>query len=689
MFYRFFYCVIFKIKKKMAGTAKLQLLIELKNKLNIGLDAARQRVDRAVGGMQRRLNSLSIDATRLRASFGQAFSGLENEVPFLGRAMNVIRSPLAGVAAGAVAVGTGLYKSTKMANEWREQMAAINVTAEQTPEQLGKLSDKLLEIGGRNVAPLEEVPKAFNRIISAGLSVDDSLKTLEPTLRAAKAGFTDIETVASAAVSVMMSSGKDANRVYDILFETMKEGNAEFKDIAQYLPGVIPMARNVGFELEETAGAFASLTGKLSSTQSATALQGIMRALSENRVALGEVDKKTGKYISGFKSVGIDVYDKKTKQIRPLLDIVTDLNKAMSGLSDKERMLKLGKLGLDQAGSIGFSTLMQDVNGLQKAIGATTDSQGALNKAYEDAKTPMDEWKITMNQIKAYAVQLGNTILPIVTAIGKGALWVAQNIDIIGGVLAGIGTGMLIFNAGKIAVLGYAVAMKIASVAVGVFNTVTGMSPLGWVATAIGIVIAVVTVCYKRFDKFRAIVQGSWEAIKGFGTILKNFVIDRIKGLISGIGTIGSAFQKLFSGDFAGAWEDAKKGFVDISGISAAKTAFESTAGLKDSFKNKYDEVLTDAAKKKAEESEGDFAGVPDVPASVAPSPENNSGSGLDDARKISGGSQTKNVTVNIDSFIKGFNPTSQTINSMDKSELEKWMTEMFLRVVRSAEMEM
>src|SRR5690606_18477330 len=111
-------------------------------------------------------------------------------------------------------------------------------------KELRGLSDELLDIGARNASPIEEVPKAFGRIISAGLDVDQSLKALEPTMRAAKAGFTDVETVAGAGIATMMSSGKDINRVYDVLFETVKEGNAEFKDIAKYLPKVIPLARS-------------------------------------------------------------------------------------------------------------------------------------------------------------------------------------------------------------------------------------------------------------------------------------------------------------------------------------------------------------------------------------------------------------------------------------------------------------
>ncbi|MDR2806247.1 MAG: phage tail tape measure protein [Dysgonamonadaceae bacterium] len=662
----------------MAGTAKLQLLIELQNKLNTGLDAAKKQVNKAVGGMQSKLDTLRLSSVK-------AFDAIKSEVPGLERAINMIKNPMIIAAAGAVALGTGFYKSAQMANQWQEQMAAINVTAEQTPEQLKNLSNELLKIGGRNVAPLEEVPKAFNRIISAGLSVNDSLKTLEPTLRAAKAGFTDVETVASAAVSVMMSSGKDANRVYDILFETVKEGNAEFKDIAQYLPKVIPMARNVGFELEETAGAFASLTGKLSAEQSTTALQGIMRALSDVNVAIGKVDKKTGKYISGFRAIGIDVFDKTTGKIRPVIDIVKDLNSAMSGLTDTQRVKKFDLLGLDQMGTIGFSTLMQDVNGLQKAIDATTNSQGALNKAYQDTKTPMDEWKETMNKVKEYGIRLGNAILPIITAIGKGALWAAQNIDIIGSVLAGIGTGMLIFNAGKIAILGYAGAMKIASVATGLFNAVMNISPLGWIATIIGVVITAITICYKKFDTFRAVVDGTWETIKGFGTLIKEYIINRIKSLISGLGTIGSAFQKLFSGDFGGAWTDAKKGFIELSGIDDAKKAFGS---IGEKFNNGYQKSLKESEKKKVEESEGDFSGVPDNHTNPDIT-NNNKPNGLDDARKISSESQTKNITVNIDSFIKGFSSTNQTINNMNPAELERWLTEMFLRVVRSAEMTM
>lgn len=79
----------------------------------------------------------------------------------------------------------------------------------------------------------------------------------------------------------------------------------------------------------------------------------------------------------------------------------------------------------------------------------------------------------------------------------------------------------------------------------------------------------------------------------------------------------------------------------------------------------------------------GDMAGVP-----VGDNTIKSGGSPVPaaDAKTIGSGSQTKSTVINIESFVKGFSPASQAINGMNKDELERWMTEMFLRVVRSAE---
>jgi len=79
-----------------------------------------------------------------------------------------------------------------------------------------------------------------------------------------------------------------------------------------------------------------------------------------------------------------------------------------------------------------------------------------------------------------------------------------------------------------------------------------------------------------------------------------------------------------------------------------------------------------------------DFNGVPGIDPTKPKTPGVNQLA--TDLQTTAAGSQTKSITINIDSFIKGFSPTHQSVNGMSKDELERWVTEMFLRVVRSAE---
>ena len=625
----------------MAGIAKLQLLIDIKEKLNVGLNKAKQKVDRAVNGMQRKLGSIKTGTL-------QAFGAITDQIPGVGGALSSLANPYTAIAAAATLAISAITTCTLKANDWHKQMAEINVTAELSKDKLRGLSDQLLEIGSRNVAPLDEVPKAFNRIISAGLSVNDSLATLEPTLRASKAGFTDIETAASAATSVMMSTGYDANRVFDILFETVKEGNAEFKDIAQYLPKVIPLAKNVGYELEEVAGAYAMLTGRLSTEQSTTALQGVMRALSSQRVAIGQVDKATGKYVSGFKSIGVDVFDPTTNKIKPILQIVTELSQKMEGLSDKQRMLQFDKIGLDQMGTLGISSLMQDIPGLQKAIDATTNSAGSLEKAYADSLTPFESWDQIQNMIQVGMIKIGEIFLPIVSEIGnkilsiityfkdlyKNSAMFRDIIDVIGSVFKKV--FMFQFSGIKM-----------------IINVVSQLyEAISWIVTKIGDWLASVFGLQGGFDEL-------YNTVRPYLLWIKDM-----------LGSITDLMYDIFTLNFKGAYEKIKN--FKLPELDDIKVRIQKEAESNASTTNFSDESTS-------------------LGTNGASSLLNNSGdtSIADGGRSIKGNSQSKNTTINIDSFIKGFSPTHQSFNNMSMDEFERKMTEVFMRLVRGAETSM
>jgi len=64
------------------------------------------------------------------------------------------------------------------------------------------------------------------------------------------------------------------------------------------------------------------------------------------------------------------------------------------------------------------------------------------------------------------------------------------------------------------------------------------------------------------------------KTLKSFRDSIQNFVIDKVNKVLDGVGLLGSALKKVFSGDFSGALEDAKNGFVSLNkGINPVKIA--------------------------------------------------------------------------------------------------------------------
>ena len=95
---------------------------------------------------------------------------------------------------------------------------------------------------------------------------------------------------------------------------------------------------------------------------------------------------------------------------------------------------------------------------------------------------------------------------------------------------------------------------------------------------------------WKKVEGFRAVITGMWEVLKTFGKIIKDFVVDRIKGFLNGIGALGKAISELFSGNFKEAWESAKEGVNGIIGVDAVKNAYNNAKSIGENFQKGYNE---------------------------------------------------------------------------------------------------
>ena len=284
-------------------------------------------------------------------------------------------------------------------------------------------------------------------------------------------------------------------------------------------------------------------------------------------------------------------------------------------------------------------------------------------------------------------------------------LWnvISAGLPIVAGLAAAVGAYALVVNAAAIKTGLLAIGTKGLAVIQGVATGITKLwtvaqwalnaamtaNPIGAVVALIAGLIAAVVVCWQKFAGFRAFIKTMWDTMKGFGNIIKEFVIDRIKGLIAGVGAIGEAFMKLFKGDFRGAWQSAKTGVVQISGIDSAKKAVNSTRELAGGMRGNYNERLTAERSKKAEKNkekdassdefntDAALASLPTVNSPVIGDAVSGIGgrAGADNAGKI------KNINVVIERVVDNFTVTTNNLKE-DASKIKQMVADALIGAV-------
>lgn len=147
-----------------------------------------------------------------------------------------------------------------------------------------------------------------------------------------------------------------------------------------------------------------------------------------------------------------------------------------------------------------------------------------------------------------------------------------------------------------------ALATKVWTGAQWLLNAAMTANPIGLIIVGIAALTAGIVYCWNRFAGFRAFIITMWDTMKQFGSIIKDYILDRITGLIKGVGQVGQVLAKLFSGDFSGAWDTAKDAFANISGAKALSNAIGKGKEVIGGVQGKWQETY---AKEQAKERKG------------------------------------------------------------------------------------
>lgn len=306
-------------------------------------------------------------------------------------------------------------------------------------------------------------------------------------------------------------------------------------------------------------------------------------------------------------------------------------DKAIDGIKEATQAIReMDQTQIDALKGIGMApkdiegkTSIEAIQAIsQKMKGATTQARQKIladifKGAGEDAGIKFAEELGTMdlNLENIPAVeQAGSGIKKFFSNVGSWASEKMGNIGLYAQQFAplfqGIASGIAIMQSlTKITWL-QTIATKAQTAAQWLLNAAFKSSPIGWIVLGVTALIGVITYCWTKFEGFRQVVFKGWEALKLFGTVIKDYVIDRLKGMLSGLSGIGKALSHFFKGKWSEAWEVGKKAAGDImgfdAGVKAASKFKDGWSGAMDAGQKKSDAYTAEMnAKEKAGKTSG------------------------------------------------------------------------------------
>ena len=189
-----------------------------------------------------------------------------------------------------------------------------------------------------------------------------------------------------------------------------------------------------------------------------------------------------------------------------------------------------------------------------------------------------------------------DTIVRMVTGAIRWMLEYKEVLKVVGIALLGIYGIVKTVQVGFLVYEGVLKAITFATKAWGqamkIVNVIMALNPVFKVILGISALVSIIVLCWNKFEGFRAFILGMWDTFKQFGQVIYDYVIVRFYEIINSVKSLSDAFKKLFSGDFAGAYESVKNASSNGLGVYSKLNAADGVSKI--SFGANYDRRLAE-----------------------------------------------------------------------------------------------
>lgn len=640
----------------MSGTAKIELMLELKNKMSAGLNKAKKDTFKGVGEMQGKANELKIEfknkvkiglnqakkdtfkgvneiqakVNGLKSGFVNNSKAMADEVPMLGNAFRMIKNPIALTAAGVFAIGKGIDYTTQKAADFNTQFRSLaNLNLDKSRKEIESLRSMVLDTSyNKGFDTNKTITGYFDIQSTTGKFGGEVKRIVEQQGEFANLMQADFNNYIAGTAKGMANFGfgeeklKEYNRS---AYATVKVGVTTFDQLAQ-VQSVYAGAAAANNQTFDTANKLLALfTVKTKSVdEAATLTKSMFNDLTKDAT------------IKAFKKVGVNIYDTSGK-IKQADTLMMELNKKFSGLDNDKKVVALKNQFSGSEGLIAMIQAATDKSGqLQNTFNSFSQTKLDMDKTMELAKNDLNyKNEIMRNKLAALEIEIGTSLLPLKYKIAELKL---AAVDLVNALSKGA----------------------------------AGDKTQG--ATYVN-------------DKYANLLQSAKSMDKDtFQKNLTDLNLD-IKEAEHGWKNTGGWLDKQLKGvvlssfaDWGDKWSTYQNYTKTPSGDTYAGMV-EQLSGIKHEFIKTW-KATTNAGKNPAKTK--DTAIITPDPTKTDPP----GGSPLSDNLDAVTGSarQIRNLTVNIEAFKGGINTANTTMQNMEPTAIEEWFTDMCLRTVHSIE---
>ena len=385
-----------------------------------------------------RLQTATPKAARATKKLGASAKGAAGGVRVLGTA---IKSTVAPLVAATAAIGglTAGFRTLATQDFAAAKVETLGVNSEDLIRNLQAVSKEL-----KGNASVAELTASAYDVASAGFTnAADAAKVLKAASLGATGGFSDINTVADAATSVLNAYGQsadDAAKLIDGFIQTQNDGKIVVDDYARNIGKVASAAAGLKIPIEEVNTVIAQSTA--SGVQAEVAFTGLKEPWRQ--MASGEASKAIADFgieinsasleadgllgtLEKFKDLDTGTILKAlgTEAGPALLPVVNNLKKAeellknQNMLPEPHKQRKRAPSTITKAWnrvSVAFQNLFSDQAALAQAIIPILD---AVAKAIDGITFALEQWRKIAAEVDGVMRNLVGTLDAVTGAFGN------------------------------------------------------------------------------------------------------------------------------------------------------------------------------------------------------------------------------------------------------------------------------